>query len=141
MADVFLALWRWPAKFDLNRGSLLIFLRMKARGRSIDIVRSDTCRRGREQTELSGGHAPSQPADVVLLAHERVLDLRGAVASLPECEREAVHLAYFGGMTYQAVSLHLGVPEGTVKSRIRSGLQRLREDAQWSLDDEMANAP
>ena len=125
VAEVFAALWLSPQSFDPTRGSLLNFLRMKARGRSIDVLRSDTSRRRREDNDLYSGRAPALDIESSVLASETASELRRAVASLPPAEAEVIHLAYFRGMSYIAVARHLGVAEGTVKSRIRKGLRRL----------------
>ena len=125
VAEVFAALWFAPDKFDPDRGSLLGFLRLRARGRSIDLLRSESSRHRREQRDASApGVSPA--IDAELVEAEIGETLRRAVARLPEGERTAIELAYFAGMTYRAVACQLELPEGTVKSRIRSGLQRLR---------------
>jgi RNA polymerase sigma factor (sigma-70 family) len=130
VADVFTALWRWPEKFEPDRGSLPCFLRMKTRGRCIDVLRSDINRRRREEAQREGSDMPvrSTPVDALILSDEAADELHRAVASLPVGERTAIDLAYFGGMSYQEVAVHLGLPEGTVKSRIRSGLRRMGEE-------------
>ena len=126
VAEVLLAFWLRPDNFDPNRCSLLGFLRMKARGRSIDIVRADVARRRREVVDgLSSGPYSSHPDEDILtlgLAEQ----LRGALGALIEREREPIELAFFTGMTYREVADHLNLPEGTVKSRIRSGLHNAR---------------
>jgi RNA polymerase sigma-70 factor (ECF subfamily) len=126
VAEVFLAFWLKPDSFDASRGSLLGFLRMKARGRSIDIIRTDVARRRREVTDcLASPRAVSHPDDDILklgLAEQ----LHKALSSLIESEREPIELAFFTGMTYRDVANHLDLPEGTVKSRIRSGLHNAR---------------
>ncbi|MGQ0616569.1 MAG: sigma-70 family RNA polymerase sigma factor [Acidimicrobiia bacterium] len=126
--EVFLRLWDRPEKFDPARGSLRSYLLAQCHGRSVDLLRSETSRRRREEKELrqtaEGGYD---------LEHE-VWDLtvtgqvQDAVRSLPEAERQAIELAYFGGHTYREVAVLLSQPEGTVKSRIRAGLRRLREE-------------
>jgi RNA polymerase sigma-70 factor, ECF subfamily len=129
VAEVFTALWSAPDKFDPDRGSLLGFLRLRARGRSIDLLRGESSRYRREQHDASARR--SSPAIDARLETEELGDaLRHAVSRLPEGERMAIELAYFEGMTYRAVAYQLDVPEGTVKSRIRSGLQRLREQVE-----------
>ena len=126
VAEVFLALWLKPQSFDPDRGSLLGFLRLKARGRSIDIVRSEVARRRREENEArANGHYASE-ADQDYLTSEAAEEMHKALASLIPREREAIELAFFTGMTYVEVAEHLDLPEGTVKSRIRSGLQHVR---------------
>jgi RNA polymerase sigma-70 factor (ECF subfamily) len=121
--DVFVRLWREPMRYDPSRGTLLAFLLLQVRGRAIDLVRSDCSRRRREE-QVTG--------DVVALdEYARFVEgdvLTDALQRLLAPERCAIELAFFGGLTYREVARALAVPEGTVKSRIRSGLQRLREE-------------
>ncbi len=124
--DVFLALWRQPERFDPSRSSLRGYLAMMASRRAIDRLRSEAARRRREETVADGEPSVRSP----VLESELVatsLDLREALAALSDEEREAIELAYFGGHTYREVALLLDQPEGTVKSRIRSGLSRIRQ--------------
>jgi RNA polymerase sigma-70 factor (ECF subfamily) len=126
--EVFLRLWRQPEKFDADRGSLRSYLLAQTHGRSVDLLRSEGSRRAREERDArataEGGYD---------LEHE-VLDLtagqhvRDAMATISPPERQAIELAYFGGHTYREVASILGVPEGTIKSRIRTGLRRLRDE-------------
>lgn len=124
--EVFVRLWREPERFDATRGTLRSFLLAQVHGRSVDLLRAETARRNREQRD-----ARRDPIAIDDL-ERRVLDLaqaeavRAALATLAPGEREAIELAYFGGHTYRDVAVLLEVPEGTVKSRIRAGLLRLR---------------
>lgn len=124
--EVFLRLWDHPDRFDPERGSLRSFLLAGCHGRSVDLIRSESSRRARESRE----HRERAEAGYDI-EHE-VLDLvvadsvRDALGKLPADERVAIELAYFGGHTYREVAEELGQPEGTVKSRIRAGLRRLR---------------
>lgn len=124
--EVFLRIWNQPDRFDPSRGSLRAYLLAQCHGRSVDMLRSETARRNREDRDVrrtaEGGYD---------LEHE-VLDLavaervRTAMSLLAEGERHAIELAYLGGHTYREVAVLLGEPEGTIKSRIRSGLKKLR---------------
>jgi RNA polymerase sigma-70 factor (ECF subfamily) len=124
--EVFLRLWNEPERFDPERGSLRSFLLAQAHGRAVDVLRSDTSRRRREERDAR------RTAEAGYDIEHEVWDLavaeqvKGAMAELPEDERLAIELAYFGGRTYREVAVALGAPEGTVKSRIRTGLRRLR---------------
>lgn len=133
VAEVFVGLWFFPEKFDPSRGSLLAFLRLKARGRSIDIVRAETARRRREDTDERGNAGDGKDAAALLIGAESALAVRDALALLPPNEREPIELAFFSGLAYKDVAVRLGLPEGTVKGRIRAGLQRLQGDSRLAL--------
>jgi len=125
--EVFVRLWRQPDRFDPLRGTLRSYLLIDANARAIELVRSEVARRRREdrgsRLEAPVGCDVERDAwDLVLADH-----LLDALGSLSRSEREAIELAYYGGHTYQEVARLLGEPEGTVKSRIRSGLLRLRD--------------
>jgi RNA polymerase sigma-70 factor (ECF subfamily) len=124
--EIFLRLWDSPDRFDPDRGSLRSFLLAQCHGRSVDIVRSEQSRRRREEKDLlqraeAGYDLEHEVADLALA--EQVQEALGV---LPVDERRAIELAYFGGHTDREVAVMLGQPEGTIKSRIRSGLRRLR---------------
>lgn len=125
--EVFVRLWRRADAYDPQRGSIRSFLLSHTHGRSIDLIRSESARRRREQRDAH--MAPAGRASL----EEKVMDLvqgaqvRDALVSLKDGERQAIELAYLGGYTYRQVAQLLGEPEGTVKSRIRAGLRRLHD--------------
>lgn len=124
--EVFLRLWSSPERFDPARGSLRSFLLAQAHGRAVDLLRSNSSRRRREEKDAlqsaeAGYDVEREVWDLAVGEHLQVV-----VKSLPVDERRAIELAYFGGHTYREVATMLGQPEGTVKSRIRSGLKRMR---------------
>lgn len=126
VAEVFLAFWLKPDNFDATRGSLVGYLRMKARGRSIDIVRTDVARRRREVTDNLTSRPPVSHPGEEIVSMGLTQQLRKALATLTEKEREPIELAFLTGMTYKDVAERLHLPEGTIKSRIRSGLHNAR---------------
>jgi RNA polymerase sigma-70 factor (ECF subfamily) len=124
--EVFLRLWNEPEKYDAARGSLRAYLLAQTHGRSVDLVRAESARRAREErdarrTAESGYDIEREVEDLTLAEH-----VRHALAGLTDAERAAIELAYFGGHSYREVAVLLDQPEGTVKSRIRAGLTRLR---------------
>ncbi len=126
--EVFVRLWNEPLRFDPERGTLRSFLLANAHGRSVDLIRSDVARRTREERDAhrtadAGYDIAHEVWDMALASH-----VRDAMNALSEDERAAIELAYFGGLTYREAAGQLGAAEGTVKSRIRSGLKRLRSE-------------
>ncbi len=124
--EVFLRIWDAPEKFDPERGSLRSYLLAQCHGRSVDLIRSEQSRRDRElkehrQQAESGYDIEHEVWDLAVADH-----VREAIADLPIEERRAIELAYLGGHTYREVAVLLNQPEGTVKSRIRAGLRRMR---------------
>jgi len=124
--EVFLRLWNEPDRYDPGRGSLRSFLLAQSHARAVDAVRSTSSRRQRESRD-----ALRTARGTYDLQHE-VWDLAmadqvgQAMGALPAEERRAIELAYFDGHTYREVARLLQQPEGTVKSRIRNGMRRMR---------------
>jgi len=126
--EVFLDLWRHPEKFDAQRGTLRSFLLARTHGKSVDVVRAEEARRKREErtvreTATAGYDIEHEVWDMAVAAQ-----VKDALASLPDDQRQPIELAYFGGRTYREVAVLLDEPEGTIKSRIRAGLGHLRQD-------------
>jgi RNA polymerase sigma-70 factor (ECF subfamily) len=122
--DVFVHFWERPAAFDPERGSLRTWLGTLTHRRAVDYVRREEARRRRTEREASRAVAAPDVEEMAtaLLTAERV---RAALDVLPDEQRRAVQLAYFGGKTYRQVAETLGIPEGTAKSRLRLALRRI----------------
>ena len=126
---VFIRFWDHPDRFDAERGALRSFLLAQTHGRAVDLIRAETARHRREeragQQDRRGDDYDLEREVVDLHAAEQVKDI---LATLPDGERQAIELAYFEGHTYKEVAVVLDQPEGTVKSRIRSGLRRMHTE-------------
>ena len=124
--EVLLEIWRTASRFDQARGSAAAWALTIAHRRAVDRVRSENAGSRREQ---KAAPAPGDDADVAELVvatmdHQRV---RRCLDGLTDLQRESIKLAYYGGYTYPQVATLLGVALGTVKTRIRDGLIRMRD--------------
>ena len=120
--DVFVEAWRRAADFDSTRGSVRAWLVTRTRSRALDRCKSP----GRVRAvplDLGSEARASEPVEVDGADHER---LRRAVTSLSPGQRAVMECAYFDGLSSSEIALRLGVPMGTVKSRMAAGLARLR---------------
>lgn len=124
--EVFLRLWNSPERFDVSRGNLRSYLLTQSHARAVDTIRSLNASRRRE---IKDSHATARAGyDMQHEAWDLVLsdEVLRALAELPDDERRAIGLAYFEGHTYVQVAKILNEPEGTIKSRIRNGMRRMR---------------
>ncbi len=131
--------WRDATRFDEAKASVIAWMTMMTRSRALDMVRA---RQRREKMTDSAGNEPQQPvamsqetplADVQLEQTERAGAVVAALATLPVAQREVIELAFFEGLTHPEVASRLREPLGTVKTRIRLGMQKLRETlVRWS---------
>jgi len=126
--DVFHDVWRRAAAYDPAGGSVVGWIMNQARSRAIDRVRFEQ-RKKRDGTGPDGppvAAPPPDPADIVDLRDQGRL-LRDALQVLTWAERQSIEAAFFSELTYREVAVELGQPLGTVKTRIRSGLGKLRK--------------
>jgi RNA polymerase sigma-70 factor (ECF subfamily) len=127
--DVFLRLWRRPEAFDAARADVGTYLRMMARSRAVDVWREGQARgRMSDRLKLVVGDDPprdERPEALLERANSRE-EVRAALRTLPPAQREALVLAYWGGMTAEQIARRERIPLGTAKSRIRLGLAKLR---------------
>jgi RNA polymerase sigma-70 factor (ECF subfamily) len=126
--EVFVELWRTAPRFDPARGTARSWIMTCAHRRAVDRVRS--AERAARRDDLAGRRDQGRPYDEVVEQVETSLErehVRRGLDALTELQREAVVLAYYGGYTHREIAQLLGVPSGTVKTRLRDGLIRLRD--------------
>jgi RNA polymerase sigma-70 factor, ECF subfamily len=129
LQELFLWVWRSAASFDASRGTVIAWLLVAARSRSIDRVRARRpAARAGLRTVDAVPDAPG-PQDVEADSADRQWErlCRSAISELPEDQRRTLELAYFEGLTHQEISEQTGTPLGTVKTRVRLGLMKLRD--------------
>lgn len=126
--EAFIELWKLAPRYDASRGSVRSWATTLAHRRAVDRVRSEQSSRNRNEREAQ--NRPIQTGDVAELVVADIdgMRVRKALERLTEIQREAVELAYFGGHSYREVAVLLGVAEGTIKTRIRDGMIRLRDE-------------
>ena len=128
--EVFLAFWRDPRRYDPARGAFGTWLLTLVHHKSVDAVRRESAIRRRTVPAAEDGEEWSAPpgpgADQAALGAVVAGQVRDALGQLPSEQRQALTLAYFGGYTQREVATITGVPLGTVKSRMFTGMQRLR---------------
>ena len=127
--DVFLRVWRRPGAFDARRGEIGAYLRMMARSRALDLWREGQAAgrasdRLKRVTDVTEEESPAVAAE----RDDTRRAVRDALQRLPEAQREALVLAYWGGLTTGQIAEREQLPLGTAKSRIRLGLTRLRQE-------------
>jgi RNA polymerase sigma-70 factor (ECF subfamily) len=122
MQETFTGLWNTPDRFRSEHGSLRSFLTTIAHRRAVDLVRSEVARARREQRPPDVEYASVEDEALTRTVAGVV---RRALDDLPMDEREPIALAYLQGLSYVEVARRLRQPEGTIKSRIRSGMRRL----------------
>ena len=133
MQEVYLQLWRRPEQFDATRGTFRTWLLSVARNRSIDEQRAVARRlrhsappvRAGEEEAIEDSDQRGDPAAATVFADERAA-VKAALATIPNEQRIAIELGYFGGLTQQEIAVRLSQPLGTIKTRIRLGMQKLR---------------
>ncbi|HEV8367003.1 MAG TPA: sigma-70 family RNA polymerase sigma factor [Pyrinomonadaceae bacterium] len=127
LQEVFLQVWRRAADFDENRGRPFTWLVTLARSRGIDRLRSLGAR---ERVAIAGAREPSDEvsdAAVDAFKSEQRSLVNTALAQLPDEQKRPLMLAYFEGLTQSEIATELGAPLGTVKTRMRAGLMKMRE--------------
>jgi RNA polymerase sigma-70 factor (ECF subfamily) len=127
--EVFLALWRQPARYDSERGGFASWLLAMTHHKAVDTVRREEHRRSRrvEADVLDTAEDTGTRVDEAVWTAVRRERVRHALADLPPVQREALGLAYFGGYTQREIAEMTDTPLGTVKTRMLAGMRRLRD--------------
>jgi RNA polymerase sigma-70 factor (ECF subfamily) len=127
--EVFLEVWQSASRFDPNKGRALTWIMTMAHRRAIDRIRSAQASRNRDTAigirDLPTAYDQVSETVEVRIEHERV---EAAMSKLSEAQREAVSLAYYGGLSQSEVAERLGIPLGTAKTRLRDAMIRLRQE-------------
>jgi RNA polymerase sigma-70 factor, ECF subfamily len=133
--EAFLAVWRGASRFIPERAKASTWIMTLVHRRAVDLVRREERRRADPLPELELESGEPSAADIVWLRLERER-VQAALRQLPDQQREAIELAYYGGFTQSELAERLGEPLGTIKSRMFTGLSRLRELLDNSTDED-----
>ncbi len=125
--ETFIAIWNSRTGYEPSRGSVIAWILTIAHNRAIDVSRRH--RRHRDlrasDIELDGLHGPEDVAEEAVARNENHR-MRDALSRLPDAQQEVITLAFYGQLSHREIALQLGLPPGTVKGRMRLGLQKLR---------------
>jgi RNA polymerase sigma factor (sigma-70 family) len=139
--EAFLGLWHRPDRFDADAGSLRSWLLAMTHHKAVDVVRREAAQQRRRAAASAvrsvDGPLPDDPAESACRAL-RDEGVRSALADLPDAQREALALAYYGGYTQREIAGLTGVPLGTVKTRMLAGMRRLRVTLALAVDPDGA---
>lgn len=127
--EAFISVWRSGARFDQARGSVRAWMLGIVRNRAIDVLRGRGGKAPKldfdDETVLAQRPAAERTEEEAL-RHETASEVRGAIEDLPGEQSKVIELAYFGGFSQSEIAEMLGVPLGTVKGRMRLGLEKIR---------------
>jgi RNA polymerase sigma factor (sigma-70 family) len=123
--EAFLAIWRTASRFVPERGKASTWILTLVHRRAVDLVRREQRRRADPLESASDPSGRASDEEVELRSRRRIV--QAALRQLPDDQREALELAYYGGFTQSELAERLGVPLGTIKSRMFTGLRRLRD--------------
>ena len=135
LQDVYLEVWRKVSRYDVGRGTPIAWLVTLTKSRAIDRLRARTARGYRATSSLEAGHA-AQIADLGPSPFETQADqelriaVGAAMAGLPQAQQQAIELAYYEGLSHAEIAERLNQPLGTVKTRIKLGMSKLRDGLQ-----------
>ena len=133
--EIFIELWRTAPNFDHRKGKVKSWAATIAHRRAVDRVRSEEASRRRDSDESDVAERFSASAEETVERSFETERVRRELGKLTEAQREAIVLAYYRGLTYREVAVLLDLPEGTVKTRIRDGMIRLRDNFGVGSDD------
>lgn len=143
LQDVYLEVWRKVSRYDVGRGTPVAWLVTLTRSRAIDRLRSRASRGQQKSTDSLDGTSAAQvqdrgPSPFDAQADQEIRTLvGGAIASLPQAQQQALELAYYEGLSHAEIAARLNQPLGTVKTRIKLGMSKLRESLRrcWDQGD------
>ena len=127
--EAFLSVWRSRGSFRRERGTLAAWLLSTVRHRAIDLARRNEKHASRASDRRVDAMAAPEDVAEEAIRREGIAHVTASLAGLAPAQQEAIALAYYGGLSHSEIATRLGVPAGTVKGRIRLGVQRLRLEA------------
>jgi len=139
--EAFLSIWRSNARFDRARGSVRSWVLSVVRNRAIDALRRGGAQAPKLDHDDDGvleARAAEERTETEAIRRENSRELRGAMQELPEDQSQVIELAYFGGFSHSEIAEMLGMPLGTVKGRMRLGLEKIRSQLAEAMTPETA---